>query len=786
MRSAVRAAGRALTRQPTLSLAVVALVALAVGFAGGLWATVDATLLRPLPFPAADALVVVRELHQERGEMAVTPASFREWAGAVEAFAAVGGSYALDLSVASTGLPERVAGARVTDGFFDVWRVAPVLGRGLGPADFVAGDTVVIGHRVWQNHFGQRPDVVGATARIDGRPYTVVGVMPATFRLPGDEQVWVPWVMSAEERTERRFHLVGTIARLAHPDGRAQAERELEAVYAGLRSAHVEAAGWRAMVRPFRDQLVGDVSRPLLLMSASVACLVAVAWVNLIGLLAGAWPARRHEVMLRMALGASTRQIVAQLTVEIAVWVVVGSVLGLALARGVIAVFATWLLTGATFAFEPAVDVRLLAAVALFLTATLAGIAIGPVLSFVSRESDLTPRRHRPTGTALRFTSGALQAAGSVVLLGLAVSLAAGLTRLEAAGGPRTRPRLAMNVTLSELHPSDETAQREFFDGLLDALAGRPEIAAASAASYVPPTPPLGTARFEIVGRAGAPAEQSAVASAVDGRAFAMLDVGLLRGRAIDHQDEPRAPFVAVISEAFARRYFAGEDPLGQRLRVAGVAAPLTIVGIVADVPQPLAHDARIEAVLYLSFRQVPWPFMTLLVEPRSNPASAVRAVRQEVTRRAPDQAAGEVWNLHALRTVWLVPVRSRTWLVLLFGSTAMVLTLVGLYAAITRDVAARFKEFAIRQALGATARQVTATLTLRAWAATAAGAALGVVMLMAAATPLLGQAADLPRPDPVRLAAVVAATLAAALLCAYLPARRAARAEPRDALRAE
>ena len=238
-----------------------------------------------------------------------------------------------------------------------------------------------------------------------------------------------------------------------------------------------------------------------------------------------------------------------------------------------------------------------------------------------------------------------------MVLLGLALSLAAGLTRLEATGGPRTRPRLAMNVTLSELHPSDDTAQRAFFDGLLDALAARPEIAAASAASYVPPTPPLGTARFEIVGRARAPAEQSAVASAVDGRALAMLDVGLLRGRAIDHQDDPRAPFVAVISEAFARRYFPGEDPLGQRLRVAGVAAPLTIVGIVADVPQPLAPDARIEAVLYLSFRQVSWPFMTLLVEPRSDPAAAVRAVRQEVTRRAPDQAAGEVWDLHALRT---------------------------------------------------------------------------------------------------------------------------------------
>ncbi len=787
MRVALRASLRAFAHHPTLPITVVALFALGVGFAGGFWAAVDATLLRPLPFPEAGELVAVREAHPDRGEMAVTPASFNDWAGAMPAFAAVGGAYAVDVSFASTGLPERLAGSLVTEGFFDAWQVAPALGRHLQPSDFVAGDAVVIGHRVWQTHYAGRSDVLGAVARIDGRPSTVVGVMPADFRLPGGGQLWMPWMMSSEERAERRFHLIGVIARLANAGQAARAERDLEVVYAGLRTTHPELDGWRPIVRPLRAELVGDVSRSLVLVTASVGCLLAVGWVNLVALLAGAWPARRHEVMLRMALGASVRQVVAQFIVEIAVWAFAGSLLGLGIARVVIAVFASWLLGDLLFAFRPAIDARLIAAISAGLTVTLAAIAIGPLLAFVRRESDLTPRRHRPTGARLRFATGILQGAGSVVLLGLASSLVTGLGRLEAVAGPDSpRPRIAMNVTLSELEPADQARQRQFFDRLREALAARPEIAAVGMASYVPPTPPLGTARFEVVGRAASPIEQAAVAGAVDAGAFALLDLPVVKGRGIDNRDGPGGPQVAVVSEAFVRRYFPGEDALGQQLRVAGVAAPLTIVGIVADARQPLASDSRIEAVLYLSYRQVPWPFMTLLVEPRGDPASAGQLIRQEVARLAPDQATGDQSDLRVLRTAWLVPVRSRAWLVILFGATAGLLTLVGLYGGVTRDVASRVREFAIRQALGATPGQVTASLALRGVAATAAGAAIGAAVLLPTATRLLGQTADLPGVEPTSLAAVVVVMTAVSLVCAYLPARRAAHAAPRDALQSE
>jgi putative ABC transport system permease protein len=784
MSAALRAAVRAFHQRPALSFGVVALFALAVGLAGGLWATVDATLLRPLPYPAPDQLVTVMEQHPDRGEMAVTPASFLDWSAPSSAFDSVGGAYLLDLSFAVGELPVRVSGAAVTDGYFAAWQVPAALGRTLSADDFASGQAVVIDHAVWLEHFGGRPDVVGAPVRIDGRPCTVVGVMPAAFRAPGNLQAWVPWVFSPDQRRDRRSHLVGVVARLRSGASRDAAAGELEAFYAGLRRTHAVMDGWTPLVRPLRAVLLGDVSRPLALMGAAVGCLVAVAWVNLVGLLAASWPARRREIAVRLTLGASVRQVVTPLVVEIAVWAGAGAAAGLGIAHLVIAVFAAWLPALDRFAFLPRIDARLLGAVSLFLTLSLLAIALGPLLAFVRRETDLSPRPHGPAGSRLRALTTAAQVCGSVALLGLALTLALALHRLEAVAGADDG-RLAIDVGLPELDTADESRHRAFFAALLDAVGTRPEIARVGAASYVPPTPPLGSYRFDVVGQTADGSLRAAVTSAVGGDAFELLGIAAVSGRGLSDRDGDSAPLAAVVSEAFVRRYLAG-DPLGQQLRLAGVDSPLTIVGVVADVPQPLAADARIEALLYVPFRQVPWPFMTLLVEPRGDAAAAVRALREEVRRLAPDQATGEVRRLHGLRSRWLDPARSRGGLAGLFAVSAIVVTLLGLHAAVARDVAARRREFAIRQALGATAARLIGRLTLHAATTTAVGAAAGAVLLATILTPLAGHSADVPALDPAAIAAVAAAVVALAALTALGPARRAAEADPSRSLRVE
>ena len=206
----IRFALRLFARRPGVPLLVAALFALGVGLGSGMWAVVDAALLRPLPYRDGAALVAVMETHPQRGLMAVTPANFLDWSTRVRSLQDAAGVYALDVSVAGAGAPERVSGTKVTQQFFDLWGVPPALGRVLQRNDFAAGGRVVVlGRALWARHFNGDVHALGALLRIDGEAYTVVGVMPASFRTIDKAEIWIPWMMSAEEQRERRFHLVG-------------------------------------------------------------------------------------------------------------------------------------------------------------------------------------------------------------------------------------------------------------------------------------------------------------------------------------------------------------------------------------------------------------------------------------------------------------------------------------------------------------------------------------------------------------------------------------------------
>src|SRR2546425_1361611 len=244
----MRFALRLCTRRPAVPLLVAALFALGVGLASGMWAVIDAAVLRPLPYRDGAALVAVLETHPQRGLMAVTPANFLDWSTRVRNLQDVAGLYALDCSVAGAGPPERVSGTKVTERFFDLWGVPPTLGRILQRNDFAAGGRVVVlGHALWARHFNGDVHALGALLGIDGEAYTVVGVMPASFRTIDKAEIWIPWMMSADEQRERRFHLVGTIARLQKGVTASGAERELATMYRQLQIDHPETtADWSA------------------------------------------------------------------------------------------------------------------------------------------------------------------------------------------------------------------------------------------------------------------------------------------------------------------------------------------------------------------------------------------------------------------------------------------------------------------------------------------------------------------------------------------------------------
>jgi predicted permease len=754
-----------------------------------MWAVVDAAVIRALPYRDGDAVVAVMETHPQRGLMAVTPANFLDWVGWVRSLQDVAGSYAIDASVSGAGTPERVAGTKVTDRFFQLWGVPPALGRVLASSDFAAqGRVVVLGHAIWQRQFGGDPHVIGAPVRIDGDAYTVVGVMPVSFRTIGRAQIWIPWIMSAEEQRERRFHLVGTVARLRGERTRAEAESELEIIYQQLATDHPATnADWRPRVLPLRDLLLGDSERALIVLGGAVLVLVVVAWINVTGLLLAWLPGRRQELLVRMALGATTTRVLCQLLLETLVWATGGLAAGLVIAGLFVNLFgAIGVSTVLPFDFEPSVDGRVILATAALLLISVCATAIGPCLLAVRRSRDLVPRRALALSRLGGRITVATQVALSLVLLSAAADLLVGFRHLAALATPQPGQKLAMEISRPETNQSDDSANRRFFERVLAAVSERREIRDVAAASYVPPTRPLGNVRFSIEGRATSTEALTGLASAVSATAFKLLGIPTVRGRLIEPRDLRNAPPVGVISATLSRRYWPNENPLGQQITLVGTDRPITIVGVVGDVRQPLSKDPRAEAVLYLSYEQFPWPFMTLMFEPSADPAAAVTAVRQEVARIDPSQAAGSVRPLDGLRSEWLVQPRLQTRVITLFGLATLALTVVGLYARVAHGVAVRAREFAIRQALGARPTDVVWGLTLESLAVTAGGVVAGSCVLPWSTSVLRNLVLDAPTLD-WRLAAVVACLLVLfASAGAYWPARRAGRIDPAELLKAD
>src|SRR5262245_25232446 len=377
----MRFAFRLFARRPLVPLLIAALFALGVGLASGMWAVVDAAMLRPLPYRDPGALVFVLENHPQRGLMAVPPANFLDWSSRVTNLRDVAGMYAIDASVAAAALPERVAGAKVTERFFDLWGMPPVLGRLLQPSDFATRTQVaVLGHGGWQKLFAGDRRAIGSVVQIDGEAYTVAGVMPASFRTVDNAEIWIPWTMTAEERRERRFHLVSVMARLRDGVAAGDAERELGAMYRQLQRDHPETTReWTARVLPLRDLLLGDSARARAVLGGAVLVVLAVAWINVAGLL-GAWlPTRRHEIVVRMAVGATTTAVVRQLMVETLVWASAGTAGGLAVATWFVDLFGAAGVTAALpYDFEPRVDARVVAAAAALLLVSVAATALVP------------------------------------------------------------------------------------------------------------------------------------------------------------------------------------------------------------------------------------------------------------------------------------------------------------------------------------------------------------------------------------------------------------------------
>ncbi len=789
------------------SITAVLTLGLGIGASTAIFGLVRSVLLQPLPYGSPDRLVMLWTRPADFADD--TWFSLREvleYRKAVPSLSDIAGytTAAVNLAV---GEPERVRSAIVTGNFFTTLGASAQLGRTFGPADGAeAGDRVVLSHALWQRQFGGTDDVVGRTIRISGRPYTVIGVMPAAFRMPLDYREERPVELfrllmytprDAEAWGDRSYYIVG----------RLQAAATTAAVDREMDRAH---QSWQAEVADLRDDqlserlafpmnrlLFRDVRQALLILFGAVGLLLLVACANVAHLLLARGDARRREIATQAALGAGRLRLVRQLLVESGVLAFAGAAAGVALAYGTVAVVLAAAPVNAIRMRGVSIDTGvLLFAIGVALLATLAA-GLLPALRLSRTGAADALAGARGEGSAVRSGPRRLLVAGemalSLVLVLCASLLARSYAQLRSVdlGFDPTRA-LAVRVDLAPAdYPNPADVTRVHRD-LVSRVAALPGVKAAGSVRILPLTATIGDWSITIEHRMRPVGENpNGDWQIVTPGYFEALGVMTARGRAIEPRDDESAPLVAVINETMAAQYWPGEDALGKRFHLGTSDQPwIEIVGIARDVH----HNAVVEhnrAEMFIPHAQwtraargAPRYGMTLVVKTEGDPLAHVAQVRQEIRAIDSRVPLTDVRTLEDVAAAALAEPRFTTLVLSSFAGLALLLAAVGLYGVVSFVAARRTREIGVRVALGASASEVRWLVVRDGLATSGAGVVLGLIVSAAATSVLASQLYGVSRLDPAAFAAAPLVLLVVTALASYLPAMRAAKLNPVTALR--
>ncbi len=799
-----RLAGRALRREPAFALVAVVTLALGIGATTAIFSVVEAVLLRPLPFPEGDRIVLVGEVGPKAapGERAGTVSfpNFDDWRRGARSLEAMALFNEWSPSLTGAGEPARLRGALVTAGVFDALRVAPALGRPILPADNVPGaaPVAVLSDAFWRRRFGADPSVVGRALTTNGVPRTVVGVLPAGLRPPGalDAELWGNNYFDSTDTRGARY--LSAIARLAPGATLEGARAELRAIAARLSAAYPENdAGWSAAVTPLREAVAGDARRPLLLLLGASGLVLLVACANLSNLLIARGLARGREFALRAALGAGRWRVLRQVLVESTALALCGAAAGLALAAlGVRA--ALRLAPEAVRAQPVSVDPAVLgfALAVTVVTGVLAGLAPAWRAARADPQAALKGGGRGTTdgaGLRARDALAVTQLALALALLAGAGLLVKSLVRLQRVDpGVRAEGVLALSLNLpTAKYPRD--ALPRTVERLVAAASAVPGVRSAAVTSILPFAAGWDRVGVDVYGRPRGHENGGAVMLEADRYIvtpayFRTLGIPLRAGRLLAAADDGggRSPLVVLVDEVFARRLAPNGSPIGLRVST-GDGEWRTVVGVVGHV-RHYGLEVPSGGQIYLPQAQVPWRWLGLVVraDPRVAPASLAPGLRAAVRALDPDQPVFGVTTLDAMLAELGAPRRFVLVLLGAFAGVALLLAGVGLYGVVAYGVARRARELGVRVTLGATPAAIRRAVVGRGVRLALAGAALGTLGALAGGRLLVGALFGVRPADPGVLAGVAALLVAAAALASWVPARRATRVDPAVVLRGE
>jgi putative ABC transport system permease protein len=803
----LRYGARVLARNPAFTAVAVLTLALGIGANTAIFSVVHQLLLRPLPYPDAERLVMLWEITPSGTHQNTTSVgNFRRWREQSTAFEGMAGFVDQRANLTGAGEPEEIPIQLATPELFRVLGVGPILGRGLTREDSLpkAPRVAVLSHGFWQRRLGGDPGVIGRRILLNSRPVTVVGVLPAGFQwhirrnsVTGrPAEVWSALPLPTEGP--------GTIGRYLSVVARLKPGVSFQQAGSGLKTIHARLAldapkynkGFGVEVVPLREQFVGNVRPALLILLGAVGFVLLIACANVANLLLSRAAAREKEIALRTAVGARRLRVVRQLLTESLLLALLGSLLGLVLAgwglRALVAIsprdlvnlqgvglhlpvlaltLAVSLGTGILFGLAPALEATRL--------------NLNAALKEGGKGAAGQGARSRRLRNALVIAEVAL----ALVLLAGAGLLVKSFVRLqEVDPGFKREKVLTMVVRLPGGKYGEDPQVLAFFQRTTERIRALPGVREVGLVNFLPFYGGLGSATaFTVEGR---PAPIPGEAPTTDVRVtdpgyLAAMGIPLLRGRNFTDAESREARHVVLVSESMARQHFPGEDPIGKRILVEMTDAPVPteIVGIVGDVKQEsLADEAR--PTVYMPLPELTYSFMTLVIRTTGDPGALAPTVRRLVRAIDPDQPVSDVRTMEQVMADAVGRNRFNTLLLGLFAGLATLLAAVGIFGVMSSSVTLRTREIGLRVALGARQGQVLTLILKQGLLLTLTGVALGLAGALALTRLLAGLLFGVGSTDPATFTAIALLLTLVSVIACYIPARRAARVDPLIALR--
>lgn len=807
----IRFALRMLLKSPSVSIVATIALALGIGANTAIFSVVNAVLLRPLPFPNSESLVAVFETDRERGLQRGSHSypNFFDLRSQNGVFEHVAAYHSSDFIMTGRGEPARLQGAVVTSDLFSVLGVQPALGR-----VFVAdedkpsetGRVVIFSHALFRQRFNSDESILNQTITLDGRPFTVVGVMPAGFEFPIQNEPVELWTTIAGDASgkspvtgQRGAHFLQVIARLKPGVSEEQVQSDISTIAARLEQQYPNTNTRKSLrAESALSAMVGDVRPALLILLGAVACVLLIACANVANLLLARATSRHKEMAIRAALGASRIRVIRQLLTESVLLSLVGGAVGLLLAVWWSDLLIALGKDDIPRAVQVGVDWRVLGFT--LGVSVLTGLIFGLVPAFHSSKSELVESlkeggrgtgesaRRNPVRSILLVTELAI----AVVLLVCAGLLIQSLWRLQKVNsGLQPQNVLTFNAVLPEVKYNFEK-QSQFFADLKTRLESSPGVQSASSIFPLPLSGDRFSISFQIEGRPVEPKDEPSADFFTTGVGyFRTMGIPLIKGRDFDDRDKHGSTPVIIVTEAFARRHFPNEDPIGKRIHpgissIAGEDSTMReIVGVAGDV-RNRGLNTEPRPAYYVPQTQIPFSQMVTVVKTTAEPRSLISAVTREVGAMDQDVPLFSVKTMEEYLSASVAAPRFNSTLLTIFAVVALILTVVGLYGVMSYSVAQRTNEIGIRLALGAQGRDVMMMIVKQGSKVIVIGLALGLIGAFALTRLVASLLFGVTAKDPFTFAAVALLLALVALLACYVPAWRATKVDPMEALRCE